>query len=77
MAENGFFKANKDFLVTETPVDPRVDVAQLLAYLRQERTTGDVVLHLIEGGIRDITMSEKTKASMEQRKRIREILGMR
>ena len=74
---NGFLRPNRDFLLTETPVDPKADVSALLAYIRFNRQTGDLVFHIIEGGIRDITFEEKTQAKSERsRRKMRELLGM-
>ena len=77
MPENGFYRPNRDFLVTETPIDIDVDLSKLMAYLRFQRTTGTLTFHFNQGGIREILLYERTRATMEQRRKMREILGMK
>lgn len=65
-----------DFLLTETLLDNKTSLDRVIDVLRNRRTTGQLVVHLSEGGTQKIALTEKTKASSSQREKIREILGM-
>lgn len=65
-----------DFLLTETLLDNKTSLDRVIDVLRTRRTTGQLVVHLSEGGTQKIALTEKTKASSSQREKIREILGM-
>ena len=75
--EDDLIKHNADFLLTETTfVDGKTPPETVLNVLRNRKTTGQVTIHLSQGGIQKIVLTEKTKASEDQREKIREILGM-
>lgn len=74
--EEKIVASNHDFLVTDTTVDIRIPPHTLLDYLRKRRTTGDLIFRLNQGGVRQIVVSEKTKATEEQRDAIRKIFDM-
>jgi len=67
---------NNDFLVTETTLDPQLDTTRIVTLLRQRKTTGQLTIHLSQGGVQKIALTEKTKANEKQRSKIRDILGM-
>jgi hypothetical protein len=69
-------KANIDFLVTETTVDPKLPVDKVVAWLRARKATGQLVFHLSQGGVQKVALVEKTKADDEQRVQVRKILGV-
>ena len=74
---NGHILPNKDFLTTRTPFDPQMELAELAAFIRFNRTSGTVTIHCHQGGIRAITLTEETEAKTERsRQRMREILGV-
>lgn len=77
MREDELIKTNTDFLLTETTfVDGNVPPETVLRVVRQRKTTGELTVHLSQGGIQKIVLKEKTRASESQRDQIREILGM-
>lgn len=69
-------KANSDYLVTETTVDPKLPVDRVVSWLRSRRVTGQLVFHLSQGGVQKVALVEKTKAKGDQREKIREILDV-
>jgi hypothetical protein len=69
-------RTNVDFLLTETLLDNKVSIDRVINVLKTRRTTGQLVVHLSEGGTQKIALTEKTRASSTQREKIREILGM-
>lgn len=69
-------KANSDFLVTETTLDPKLPVDKVVEWLRSLKTTGQLIFHLSQGGIQKVALVEKTKAREGQREKVREILGV-
>lgn len=68
-------KTNADFLVTETTIDPKIPVEKIVQTLREWKTTGQFVVHLAQGGIQKISLTEKTKTAVGQSAKIREFLG--
>jgi protein-L-isoaspartate O-methyltransferase len=76
MDDEEVVKANSDFLVTETTVDPKLPVDKVVAWLRQRRATGQLIFHITQGGIQKVALVEKTRAVDGQREKIREILGV-
>ncbi len=69
-------KTNVDFLVTETTLDPLVPVEKVVGLLRGRKTTGQLTIHLSQGGIQKVAPTEKTKANESQSEKIRDVLGM-
>jgi hypothetical protein len=69
---------NRDFLVTETTIDPKLPPEQVLSFLRGRKTTGKVTLEydLSQGGIQKVTVIERTRAKEGQRNGIRAALGI-
>jgi hypothetical protein len=76
MTIDNLIRTNVDFLLTETLLDNKTSLDRVIDVLRNRRTTGQLVVHLSEGGTQKIALTEKTKASSSQREKIREILGM-
>jgi uncharacterized protein YifN (PemK superfamily) len=77
MREDDLIKTNTDFLLTETTfVDGKIPPETVLRVVRERKTTGELTVHLSQGGIQKIVLKEKTRASEMQRDKIREILGM-
>jgi len=77
MCEDDLIKTNSDFLLTETTfVDGKIPPETVLDVVRRRKTTGQLTVHLSQGGIQKIVLTEKTKANESQREQIREILGM-
>jgi hypothetical protein len=69
-------KENSDFLVTETTVDPKLPVDTVVAWLRERKVTGQLIVHLSQGGVQKVALVERTKALDGQRQKVREILGV-
>lgn len=75
--EDDLIKTNADFLLTETTfVDGKIPPETVLKVVRDRKTTGELTVHLSQGGIQKIVLKEKTRATESQRERIREILDM-
>lgn len=67
---------NRDFLVTESVISPKLCPSELLAWMRDNRKTGDIVYRLNQGGVREAVLSEKTRIPDGKREEIRHSLGM-
>ncbi len=67
-------KENADYLITETLLKVNVSTDKIISLMRQHRTTGQMTVYFIDGGVRSIMLTEKTKASETDRVKIREIL---
>jgi hypothetical protein len=68
--------ANSDYLVTETTLDPKISVDAVVSHLRARKVTGQLVFHLSQGGVQKVALVERTKATMKERKLVRELLGV-
>ena len=67
---------NRDFLVTETEVDPKIPVTAVVEHLRRRKVTGQLVFHMSQGGIQKVALMERTKVQDAKREDVREILGV-
>jgi uncharacterized protein YifN (PemK superfamily) len=77
MREDDLIRTNTDYLLTETTfVDGKIPPETVLKVVRERKTTGELTVHLSQGGIQKIVLKEKTRANEPQRDKIREILGM-
>ena len=73
---NGAYIKNDDFLVTKSVLDPKCPPGELWALFRGERTAGTLVVEFLGGVPRSIVLDEKTKATAEERVKIRDIMQM-
>jgi hypothetical protein len=76
MEDEEVVRANSDFLVTETVVDPKIPVDTVVLWLRERKATGQLIFHLSQGGVQKVALVEKTKAENGQREAIRKILDV-
>ena len=67
---------SKDFLVTESLMNPKATPDEIKAFLRRTRTTGKVVTDYRMGGVQTVLLTEKTPASERQEAEIRAAMGM-
>lgn len=67
---------DNDYLITETKIYNKTRRELIFEVLHEQKTTGELRFQLVDGGIRAIQLSEKTKMSEPQRDKIRQILGM-
>ncbi len=69
---------NSDFLRTESIIDPKIPVQDLIAHLKKRRTSGTVSIDvdLKDGGIRAIRLAESTRIQEPHRDSVRKILKM-
>lgn len=74
--EDEVVKINKDFLVTETTVDPKIPVGVVLEWLRSQKKTGQLVVDISQGGTQRVSLLEKTKAPDGVREKIRKLIGV-
>ena len=76
MDDEELVKVNRDFLLTETTVDPTIPVGTVLEWLRARKTTGQLVVDLSQGGTQRVALLEKTKAPEGVREKIRKLIGV-
>jgi hypothetical protein len=50
---------SKDYILTESVIDPKMEADQLVTILRYRKTTGTVTITFNQGGISFITVSER------------------
>lgn len=74
--EDEVVKINKDFLLTETTVDPKIPVDVVMQWLRSHKKTGQLVVDISQGGTQRVALLEKTKAPEGVRDKIRKLLGV-
>jgi hypothetical protein len=68
---------NKDYLVTESVLNPKASPEEIAAFLKKNRITGHTVTtHMREGGIQRIVVTEKTLARENRREKLRNSLDM-
>jgi hypothetical protein len=65
----------KDYVVTETVIEPKTPLADVAAFLKGRKTTGKVQLDLSQGGNQRFLVTERTKLTDAQAAQLRAILG--
>lgn len=67
-----------DYLTTESELAQTSDIGAVLSILRSQRTSGKLTLELRDGGVRRISLTEKTKPLNDRESdEIRKILKMK
>jgi hypothetical protein len=61
-AEDSIARPN-EFFVTEQSLPANTPAEEILSRLRDTRMTGQLTYHFVEGGIRNIMLTRKTKVS--------------
>lgn len=70
--------SNHDYFVTETTIDPKkVSPDKVVSYMKKQRTTGPITVHLSQGGMQSIVVTERKKLTEAQSEEIRRLLGMK
>lgn len=67
---------NKDYLVTETTIDPSLPIAAVVEHLQQRRVVGQLIFHLSQGSVQRAALVERTQATRKQRQQVRAILDV-
>jgi hypothetical protein len=65
----------KDYIVTETVIEPKTPVADVAEFLKSRKTTGKVQFDLSQGGNQRFLLTERTKLTEPQAAQLRAILG--
>lgn len=63
--------ARTEFLVSEQSLPVDVPAAELLTKLRNTRTTGQLTYNFIDGGIRNIMLTRRTRVAPKDETRAR------
>lgn len=77
MTEPGLIERSTDHLVTKTTLRKTISPDIILKTLKTLKTSGNLNIALMEGGIRSITLEEQTKPLSEpESESVRQVLGM-
>lgn len=77
MHEDDVIETNKDFLVTETTLRHDLSADALLRFCKMRKMTGSVVFTIRDGGVRGVSVHERTKPLTEpESEKVRKDLGM-
>lgn len=63
-----------DFIVTETVIDSKCDIAEVEHLLKSEKSTGKVQFDVSRGGHQRFLLTERTKVTGEKSSQIRKIM---
>lgn len=66
---------NSEIVVTETLLRVTVPANRIVEILRENRVTGQLTFHMIEGGVRSVVLTARRNSIENQAERIVEILG--
>lgn len=66
---------NSEIVVTETLLRVTVPADRIVEILRENRVTGQLTFHMIEGGVRSVVLTARRNSIENQAERIVEILG--
>ena len=67
---------NRDSFVTESFFSPKVEPNELVDFLKEEGTTGQLFVDLTQGAIQSIRLTEKKKLEDTEADTVREFLGL-
>jgi hypothetical protein len=65
-----------DFFVTENTLNPKATAAEIAAFVRKLKTTGQITYTTNEGGVRSVKVVERTRPTDAEANEIRRIMGM-
>lgn len=74
MKAEGFVINNNEIVVTETLLRATVPANRIIDALRENRVTGQLTFHLIEGGVRSVMLTARRNSAEDQGEKIAEIL---
>lgn len=74
MKAEGFVLNNSEIVVTETALRVTVPAGRIVDVLRENRITGQLTFHMIEGGVRSVILSARRSNAESQSEKIVEIL---
>jgi hypothetical protein len=70
----GFVINNNEIVVTETQLRATVPADLIVEVLRENRITGQLTFHMIEGGVRSVMLTARRNSVEDQTEKIVEIL---
>lgn len=74
MSAEGFVLNNSEVVVTETLLRVNVAADRIVDVLRENRVTGQLTFHMIEGGVRSVKLTARRNSSENETEKIVEIL---
>lgn len=74
MKAEGFVQNNAEFVVTETLLRVNIPADRIVEVLRENRITGQLTFHMIEGGVRSVMLTARRKNIENETEKIVEIL---
>lgn len=74
MKAEGFVINNNEIVVTETQLRATVPADRIVDVLRENRITGHLTFHIIQGGVRSVMLTARRNSVEDQTEKIVEIL---
>lgn len=75
MKPESYVLKNSEITVTETLLRVSVPAGVVVDVLRENRITGQLTFHMIEGGVRSVVLTARRNSVENQAEKIVEILG--
>ena len=76
MKPDDIIETTKDIFVTENTIKKTVPPNDILVVMKERKATGEIHIEVNDGGVRNITVREKTKIPAAQAEAVRNVLGM-
>ena len=68
--------ASKDFLLTESTINAKAPIGEIMEFLRKARTHGELVVTLNQGGVIGYKVVERTRAGSTESDKMRAAIKM-
>jgi hypothetical protein len=74
MKAEGFVLNNNEIVLTETQLRSTVPANRIVDALRENRVTGQLTFHMIQGGVRSVMLTSRQTSTENTAEKIVEIL---
>lgn len=74
--EDDMIVSTADYLVSENKLNPEASFAEVEAFIRKSKTSGNMVVTTNAGGLRSVVVVEKTRMNDDQSNEVRRIMEM-
>lgn len=76
VSEEDMIVGTTDYFVTENKLNPSASFAEIQAFVKGYKTSGNIIITASEGGLRSVIVVEKTVMTDDQSNDVRRVMGM-
>lgn len=76
ITEDEMILSTTEYFVTENKLNPKATPSEVAAFVKEYKTTGQVMYTTNEGGVQGVIVTERKKLDDEEANEVRKVLGM-